>query len=358
MSSIRHPQRYTPTISRAVTDSGRDKLSRDMKVSLLIAMRNEAGYIERCLASIFAQDYPDHLLEVLVMDGQSTDGSRQIVENLFRGRSNCYLLPNPEITQAAGWNLGIRAAQGDIIGIVSAHAELAPDYVSTAVETLRRIGADMVGGPMRADSHERVGQAIALATSTPFGVGGARFHYIEQEQEVDTVYMGICWREVYQRIGGFDEEMVRNQDDELSYRLLDHGGRIFCNPAIRSRYYNRSTFRSLWTQYFQYGYWKVRVMQKHHHQMRPRHFVPPIFVTALLGSALLTPFSHLGQWLLMSVGGSYALANLAASVWVARKGGLHHLPLVPLGFASLHLSYGLGCLVGLIKFANGWRNKA
>src|SRR5215218_3596262 len=157
-----------------------DKLSRDMKVSLLVAMRNEAGYIERCLASIFAQDYPDHLLEVLVMDGQSTDGSWQIVENLLQGRPNCHLLVNPKITQAAGWNLGIEAARGDVIGIVSAHAELAPDYVSTAVETLRRIGADMVGGPIRADSRERVGQAIALATSIPFGVGGAHFHYIER----------------------------------------------------------------------------------------------------------------------------------------------------------------------------------
>jgi succinoglycan biosynthesis protein ExoA len=335
-----------------------DELAGDIKVSLLVAMRNEAGYIARCLASIFAQDYPNHLLEVLVMDGRSTDASWQIVENLFRGRPNCHLLPNPKITQAAGWNLGIRAARGDIIGIVSAHAELAPDYVSTAVETLRRIGADMVGGPMRADSRERVGQAIALATSTPFGVGGAHFHYIEREQEVDTVYMGLCRREVYQRIGGFDEEMVRNQDDELSYRLLDRGGRIFCNPAIRSRYYNRSTFRSLWKQYFQYGYWKVRVMQKHRRQMRLRQFVPPVFVTALLGSALLTPFSFLGQWLLLFVAGSYALADLAASVWVARKGGLHHLPLLPLAFASLHLSYGCGFLVGLVKFANQWRDKA
>jgi succinoglycan biosynthesis protein ExoA len=339
-------------------DSGRNKFSRDMKVSLLVAMRNEAGYIERCLASIFAQNYPDHLLEVLVMDGQSTDGSRQVVESLFRGRSNCHLLQNPRVIQAAGWNLGIRAAQGEIIGILSAHAELAPDYVSRAVETLRRLGADMVGGPMRADSSERVGQAIALATSTPFGVGGARFHYIEREQAVDTVYMGLCPREVYQRIGGFDEEMVRNQDDELSYRLLDQGGRIFCDPAIRSRYYNRSTFRSLWKQYFQYGYWKVRVMQKHPRQMRLRQFVPPLFVTALLGSALLTPFSLLGQWLLVSVVGSYAMANLAASAWAARKGGLHDLLLLPLGFASLHLSYGFGFLVGLMRFANRWRDKA
>ena len=317
-------------------------------VSLLIPMRNEAGYIEKCLASIFAQDYPDDRLEVLVLDGQSTDGSWQIVERLFRGRPNCHLLPNPRITQAAGWNLGIQASHGDIIGIVSAHAELAPDYVSMAVETLLRTGTDMVGGPMRAYSDGRIGQAVALATSTPFGVGGGRFHYTDREEDVDTVYMGLCWRELYERMGGFDEEMVRNQDDELSYRLLKHGGRIVCNPAIRSRYYNRSTLADLWRQYFQYGFWKVRVLQRHPRQMRLRQFVPPTFVTTLLGSALLAPFTGVGRLLLTSIAGSYVMANLAASVWTTRKHGWRHLLLLPGVFATLHLSYGLGFLTGFL----------
>ena len=135
-------------------------------------------------------------------------------------------------------------ARGDVIGIVSAHCELAPDYLSTAVETLERTGADMVGGLMRAVGEGPVGEAVALATSTPFGVGGARFHYTDAEEEVDTVYMGLCRAEVYRRLR-FDEEMVSDQDDELSYRLLDEGGRIVCNPAIRSTYRNRSTFRSM-----------------------------------------------------------------------------------------------------------------
>lgn len=321
-------------------------------VSLLVSMRNEASYIERCLASIFAQDYSTEQMEVWVLDGESTDRSWQIVERLFEGRPNCHLLPNPKITQAAGWNMGIAQATGDIIGIVSAHAELAPDYVSTAVETLQRTGADMVGGPMRADGQGRVGQAVALATSTPFGVGGARFHYISREEEVDTVYMGLCWREVYRRIGGFDEEMVRNQDDELSYHLLQQGGRIICNPAIHSRYNNRSTFRSLWRQYFQYGYWKVRVMQKHPRQMRLRQFMPPAFVMALLGGALLAPYSTTIRHLWFLALAAYALANLAASLGTAHKGSWHHLSLLPLVFATLHLSYGLGFLVGLVKFWN------
>ena len=325
-----------------------------LKVSLLVSMRNEVGHIEKCLASIFAQDYPDDRLEVLVLDGQSTDGSWQIVEHLLQGRPNCHLLPNPNITQAAGWNLGIRASQGEIIGIISAHAELAPDYVFTAVETLLRTGADMVGGPMRAYGDGHFGQAVALVTSTPFGIGGGRFHYTDREEEVDTVYMAVCWRELYERIGGFDEGMVRNQDDELSYRLLKHGGRIVCNPAIRSRYYNRSTLGGLWRQYFQYGFWKVRVLQKHPRQMRLRQFVPPTFVAALLGSALLAPFAGVGRLLLALVAGSYALANLVASIWTVHKDSWRHLFLLPVVFAILHISYGLGFLTGLVWFARRW----
>jgi GT2 family glycosyltransferase len=169
--------------------------------------------------------------------------------------------------------------------------------------------------------------------------------------------MGLCWRELYERIGGFDEEMVRNQDDELSYRLLKHGGRIVCNPAIRSRYYNRSTLGGLWSQYFQYGFWKVRVLQKHPRQMRVRQFVPPTFVAALLGSAVLAQFTSMGHLLLTLIAVSYVLSNLAASAWTARKHGWHHLPLLPLVFATLHISYGLGVLAGLIRFARRWHER-
>ncbi len=320
-----------------------------MKVSLLIAMHNEAEYIERCLASVFAQDYPSDKLEILVLDGQSTDGSWGIVERLFEGRSNSFLLDNPGITQSAGWNLGIARSTGDIIGIVSAHSELAPDYVTKAVETLQRTGADLIGGPMRAVGVGNVAKAVSLATSTPFGVGGARFHYTQREEEVDTVYMGLCRRELYTCIGGFDEEMVRNQDDELSYRLLKYGGRIVCNPEIRSQYYNRSTFRSLCRQYFQYGFWKVRVLQRHPRQIRSRQFVPPAFVAALGCSALLAPFLDVGVILLALVGGAYIIVNILTSLWVGRRNPIL-LPLLPVTFATLHLSYGSGFLWGLLQW--------
>jgi succinoglycan biosynthesis protein ExoA len=319
-------------------------------VSLLVAMRNEESSIAKTLASIFAQDYPSDRLEIRVYDGDSTDRSRAIAEAICSEHQLASISRNPRVTQAAGWNLGIDDAAGEILGIVSAHCELAPDYVSMAVETLERTGADMVGGLMRAVGTGSLGEAVAVATSTPFGVGNARFHYATAEVEVDTVYMGLCHVETYRRLR-FDEEMVRDQDDEFSYRLLDQGGRIVCNPAITSSYRNRSTFRSLWKQYFQYGYWKVRVMQKHPLQVRRRQLIPPVFVAVVIGSALIAPFSAFGRVILAGTFSSYALANLAASLTACRS-RIGLLPFMPVTYATLHVAYGCGFLAGLARFRN------
>jgi succinoglycan biosynthesis protein ExoA len=327
----------SPTIDRPV-------------VTLVVAMRNEARFIEACLRSIVAQDYPADRLEVLVYDGGSTDDSTAIVARIAAAHPWVSLLPNPRRIQAAAWNLGIGRARGEIVGIVSGHVELAPGYVAAAVAALARTGADMVGGPARAESEGVVGRAVALATSTPFGVGGARFHYATTEEEVDTVFMGLCRTDVYRALL-FDEEMVRNQDDELSYRLLDRGGRIILDPAIESRYRNRATLRGLARQYFAYGFWKVRVMQKHPRQIRIRHLVPPAFVAAVIVSLVAAAVAGTpGLVLLGLVLGSYAVANLAASAWAVRRSGIVLLPLVAAVYAVVHVSYGSGLLVGLVRF--------
>jgi len=325
------------------------------RVTLVVAMRNEESNIGACLESIAAQDYPPDRLEVLVLDGGSTDRSREIAEERIGARPGWQLIANPRISQAAGWNIGIDRATGDVIGIVGAHSELAPDYVRAAVETLERTGAEMVGGPVRARSSGLVGRAVATATSSRFGVGGATFHYADRESDVDTVYMGVSRRETYRRFR-FDEEMVRNQDDELSYRLLDAGARIVVNPAIRSSYRNRATLGSLWRQYFAYGFWKVRVAQKHPRQVRPRQLIPPIFVGSLAGSVALWLAWPPGRVLFTSVAGSYILANLAASAWVGRRNPPTTVVL-PAVFAVLHIGYGLGFLAGLVRFRDRWHER-
>ncbi len=200
------------------------------------------------------------------------------------------------------------------------------------------------------------GKAVALATSTPFGVGGGRFHYSEQEEWVDTVYMGAWPRRIFDQIGFFDEELVRDQDDEFNYRIREAGGKILLSPAIKSEYTVRSTPRALWKQYFQYGLWKVRVLQKHPRQMSLRQFVPPLFVLSLIISGLLalSPVFHSLSFFVPIL---YFLVNLLSSIYTASKRGWQYLLLLPMIFAILHLSYGSGFLVGLVKFWNRWSDK-
>jgi succinoglycan biosynthesis protein ExoA len=331
-------------------------------VSLLVAMRNEAAHIEECIDSIINQDYPQEKIEVFIFDGQSEDDSKKIVEEVIAGKNNYHLLENQKRIQSAAWNLGIQLSHGEVISIVSGHSKLSSDYVSKATETLLRTKADMVGGTVRATSLQYTGEAVALAVSMPFGVGNAHFRYTEKEQETDTVFMGFCWRATYEKIGGFDEELVRNQDDELSYRLRKVGGRIICNPKIVSYYNNRATLRSLFIQYYQYGYWKVRILQKHPLQMSLRQFVPPVFVLSLIASTLLALsyiFHHLSFILLLSfiIPLCYLLTNLLASIWTASRRGWRYLLFLPLIFVILHLSYGLGFLEGLVKFWHRWDDK-
>ena len=197
------------------------------------------------------------------------------------------------------------------------------------------------------------GAAVALATSSPFGVGGARFHYSDREEWVDTVYLGAWRRDVFDRIGFFDEELVRNQDDEFNYRLRASGGRILLAPTIRSKYTVRGTPARLWKQYFQYGYWKVRVLQKHMRQMQPRQFVPPAFVGALLVLAIAAPFSPMAAKGLLALALTYLAVNVAAAI-ATTKSSLRLAPLVALVFVILHLSYGSGFLAGLVRFAGKW----
>jgi glucose-1-phosphate thymidylyltransferase short form len=329
-------------------------------VSVLMPIRNEAEFIERSLGAVLMQDYPPDRMEVLISDGMSTDATRAIIESVKRNNPNIcvLLLDNVGHAVSAGMNVALARARGEVIVRVDGHTLIARDYVRKCVDALEQSGASNVGGPMNAIGLGRIGQAVAVATSSPFGVGGARFHYSNREEWVDTVYMGAWPREVFGSIGTFDEEMVRNQDDEFNYRLRAAGGSIFLTPRIKSEYYSRTTIRSLWRQYFQYGYWKVRVMQKHSGQMQPRQFVPPLFVGACVGALLLLPLLRVDGYFLGAVVGTYAIANLTASILSLRNRDYRLLPLVPVVFATLHLAYGLGFLTGFVRFWRHWaRNK-
>jgi succinoglycan biosynthesis protein ExoA len=325
-------------------------------ITIILPIRNEARYIERCLDAVLAQTYPRECLEILVVDGMSDDGTREIVRgmiarqgNLQSAICNLQLLDNPHRIVPTALNRGIRAARGEIIVRVDGHTVIALDYVERCVKDLELTGADNVGGPMRAVSETYVGQAIALATSSPFGVGGARFHYAEKAGWVDTVYMGAYPRQVFDRIGLFDEELVRNQDDEFNFRLTRAGGKIWLDPQIKSVYYSRGTLRGLWKQYFEYGFWKVRVMQKHGRPASLRHLVPALFVLALCAALVGTLVTQQWIWFLL-VALPYVLASVTASLVTAARRDWRTLPLLPLVFFVLHCAYGVGFLFGLVRW--------
>jgi succinoglycan biosynthesis protein ExoA len=326
-------------------------------VSVILPVRNEQASIHSCLSAVLEQDYPSTRMEVIVADGMSTDGTRDIVRSLQSTYANLCCIDNPGRIVATGLNAAIRLSKGHIVVRVDGHSIIEPDYVRSCVAELDRSGADNVGGRMCASGGSRFGRVVAVATSTAFGVGGARFHYSDQEEWVDTVYMGAWRREVFARVGLFDEELVRDQDDEFNYRLREHQGKILLSPRIRSAYTVRGNPRLLWRQYFQYGFWKIRVMQKHPYQMRPRQFVPPLFVASLIGAAVLAPFAVIGLVLLAAICGAYIAANLAVSLAVASRHGWRHVLMLPLVFAILHLSYGLGFMFGLLRFWNRWGDK-
>jgi len=326
-------------------------------ISIILPIRNEENAIRGCLEAIINQDFSLDQIEVLIADGMSIDTTRRIVKQYQDLYPQISLVDNPSKIVSTGMNRAIRISRGDFIFRVDGHTILSPKYIKTCHETLMRTNADNVGGGMSASGNTIFGTAISIATSVPFGIGNSKFHYSNLEEEVDTVYMGAWPIDVFRRIGLFDEELVRDQDDEFNYRIRENGGKIILNPKIKSVYYTRSSPLSLWKQYFQYGFYKVRVLQKHPRQMSVRQFVPPVFVLSLLLAILLTVILPWGWVLLAMITGSYLTANLAASLVTAAQKGWKHLWLLPVTFAILHLSYGLGFLCGLVKFWNRWGDK-
>lgn len=320
-------------------------------VSVIMPIRNEAAYIDRSLGAVVAQDYPADRMEILVVDGLSDDGTREKVRDYQAVYPSIRLIDNPSRIVPPGLNLGLRQATGDIIVRVDGHCEIAPDYVSRCVQHILDDGVDAVGGPIETVGETAEARAIALAMSSWFGVGGSAFRTInDRAMLVETVAFPAYRRETLQKLGPFDEELVRNQDDEYNYRLLKKGGKILLSPDIRSRYYSRSSLPNLWRQYYQYGYWKVRVMQKHPRQMRWRQFVPAVLVAALGGSALLGLLFRPLWYVLALILTLYAVADLAASLSLGQKQGWEYVPRLMIIHPILHLSYGLGFLLGLVHF--------
>jgi succinoglycan biosynthesis protein ExoA len=322
-------------------------------VSVIVPCRNEIRHIRLFLESLLQQELsPDYDCEFLIADGMSDDGTRRVLAEFQPLFKSLIILDNNHQTVSSGLNSGILHARGGIIIRMDVHTEYASDYIRECVKALENTAADNVGGPALPRGRTYIERGICLAYESTFGSGGAAFHNATFEGYVDTVTYG-CWRKsTLQRLGLFDEELIRNQDDELNLRLTRSGGRIWQTPKIRSWYHPRSTLMGLARQHVQYGYWKAHVIRKHRIPASWRHLVPGAFAMALLflgTTALFWSWSaRMLALLLMTYGG----ASLVASIVACRRAkNLTFLPVMPVVFAAYHLPYGLGFLGGLCDIA-------
>jgi succinoglycan biosynthesis protein ExoA len=322
-------------------------------VSVIIPCRNEAESIGRCLSSVLASEYPRDRLEVIVADAMSRDGTRKRVDRYAARDRRVRRIDNPARTTPHGLNRAIAAARGELILRLDAHAGIAPNYIAQAVRNLESWGADCVGGATRtvAAGSGAFAEAIRIGLSQPFGVGNAHFRTgSDKPLFVDTVF-GACWRrEVFERIGYFDERLERSQDIEFSGRLRRAGGKILMSPEMKIAYYARATLGGFWRQTWSNGMWAILPFA---HvagiAVRWRHLAPLGLVLGLVASIAAALWTGIG-WFAGSVAALYMTANFAASMQAAWKERSITLALrLPVVFASLHLAYGLGSLWGCVR---------
>jgi glycosyltransferase involved in cell wall biosynthesis len=319
-------------------------------ISVIIPCRNESAHIENCICSILAQEPPPGGFEVIVADGMSDDGTRKILEKLARENPALRIIDNVRRITPSGMNAAIREAKGNYIAVMGAHNRYAPDYLCRSVEVLQETGADNVGGVTICEARSHMQEAIAAAHHSRFGVGGARWHKTDYEGVVDTVFGGVYRRQIFDWIGLFDEELVRNQDDELNLRLTRAGGKIWQSPRVKSWYHPRDSLKDLWRQYLQYGYWKVRVIQKNHLPASLRHLIPAAFILILVLFGVGSIWSTLLAWAFGTTLGTYLSCNFAASLRAASRTRWKNALRLPLVFACYHFAYGFGFIHGILDF--------
>ena len=310
-------------------------------------MRNEEKHIVQCLDSVIASDYPQARFEILVVDGMSTDSSPEIVRGYVQRNKNIHLIENPKKIRVSANNTGIHAAKGEIIVSMDAHALYSPDYIRNCVELLETTDAATVGSIQQAVGDNYISRAIALATTTPFGIGDAEFRYTKKQKWVDTVFLGAWYKTTLKKVGYFNEEWEINGDYELNYRIRMAGGKVLVSPKLKCRYFVRSSLSRLARQYFRYGMWRVKTIVTHPESIRWRHLLPPALTIWLFFSIVLLSFKTT-IWLIPVV--SYILYTTIAAILVALQKGIIYFPMIVLTFWTLHISWGLGFCRGIFRF--------
>lgn len=322
-------------------------------LSIIIPCRNEERYIGNCLETLIANDYPADTYEIIVVDGMSDDKTREVLEKFTNIFKSIKVLDNPEKVTPVALNRGIREARGKYILILSSHSKVDRTFIKANIAALAKYTSDCVGGLLVTlpANGSVLAKAIASALSSSFGVGNAHFRTGSKKvRYVDTVPFGCYRRELFGKIGYFDEDLIRNQDDEFNLRLIKNGGKILLVPDIVSYYYARPSLGKLWKMYFQYGYFKPLVARKVGGVLTLRQLIPSCFILGLLITSFLSFFAKPFLWVFSIILISYASTNLLFSGSIALASDMRAIFVLPMIFTALHFSYGSGYLKGLLDF--------
>lgn len=333
-------------------------------ISAMIVVRNEEKYIGKCFRSLLEQSYPVDKYEILIIDGMSEDSTLVIAKKIeerygFREvedskgkvsttKVQVHYLENPKKILAVGWNIGIKNAKGDYVVRIDAHGYAHRDFLLNSMKTMLKLGdAVCVGGAMQSEAISEKGEIIANILSSPFGVGNAKFRYSKKAEYVDTVAFGLYKKEIFSKVGYFDETLKRNQDNDMHRRIREVGGKFFLNPEIKSTYHPRDTVKDMLKQGFQNGRWNIITFKNGKKSLSLRHLIPLFFVLGILGCGIMG-FLFYQLWvLLVSVLAFYLALGLVFSLKKTRK--LKQVLVMPFLFLLFHILYGMGSLISIFN---------
>lgn len=331
----------------------------NIKVSVVIPVLNEEKYIVGLMDSIMKQDYDKSVLEIILVDGNSDDNTVSIINEYIKEHNIFKLLNNPERTVQHALNIGMKAAKGKYIVRMDAHATYANDYISKCIEYLEKTDAVNVGGPMIAKGNTPIQRAVAAAYHSSFALGGGKFHQADFEGYADTVFLGAFKKETLEKLNYYDPNLPRSEDDDLNFRLNEQGYKVYITPEIKSVYYPRSDYVSLFKQYFEYGEWKVAVIRKHHKPARISHLIPCVFVIFLILGLILSIIFPLfiggtvGKLIPIIYGtvcSVYLIIDAVVSLTNKSLNNFSDRLRLFWVHIVLHISYGLGFIKGIFRF--------
>lgn len=315
-------------------------------VSLILAVLNEEPHLSETMSAVLNQDW-DGELQVVVALGPSTDRTDEIAQELANQDSRVELVSNPTGRTPDGLNAALAAVKFPVVVRVDGHCVLPTNYVSQAVDTLERTGADNVGGVMAARGQTDFERAAACAMTSPIGVGGAAFHTGGSEGPALTVYLGSFKKSTLDAIGGYDSTFLRAQDWEMNHRILRSGGKVWFDPKMQVTYRPRPNLKALSKQYFHYGRWRREIMRAYGETVSLRYLAPPVLVAGLsvtLLAALVLAVAGYGNWALLALVPTvtYIVGVVIGGLAISRGEGFSTRAYTPLALMAMHLSWGVG----------------